>query len=251
MHRFVHLMLPIVLLIFSPPQTAAIEPALFRTSAIATYYAYSGIDCEDVCALLEASFQDITSQFGLVFEGRIEVHVFACQQDFWEAVFPGRPNNHRTTGFADMDRRRIYLASPSDTSVRPASEIQKVPRHELVHILLPHRDFLRREGIAVYLADQLNPVPEALLPVVSEESIRVLFRGFETGDSEMVRAAYNLSGWRERFIYEECFGSRALEFLRDFNSMAPGPDYETLGFDSADAFYAAFTEYLCLHVLET
>ena len=236
-------MLSLLFPVHAAAQALASADVAERTR-VATYYVYSDATLGPVVSIVEDAYAFLSAAFGVVLETPIEVHLFPTQTAFWNRVFPGRENNGRTTGYADAENGRIYLTSPDDTSIKSREEMLKVPLHELTHLFLPHTDTLRREGAAVSLADQLTPAPSGLLPITGEDDIVRLFRGMESSDIDSVRAGYNLAGWRERFVLEECLDGDYRRYLSHYRTQVDRFDWSSLGYPSEVAFYTALSGYI-------
>lgn len=184
------------------------------------------------------SFSDITKKFQLKFEDRIKIIIFNTQNEFWDNVFPEKENNNSTTGFADVEKKIIYLTSPEDNSIKTREEMLKVPTHELVHILLPHPWIDIREGLAVYLADQIqsysaDEIPDNLNSIISYK-----------GSAEKKRRSYTFAGLKIKFIIEECLENDFEKFMEFISTPEKDLDYERIGFNNETEFLNAFREYL-------
>lgn len=196
---------------------------------------YRDIDSDKrVEASLLNMYDNILDDFDMTFEDNIKIIIYKNQAEFWSDTFGG-DNNLTTTGFANHVERTIHITSPTDTSIKSEDKMLKVPVHELVHILLPHNYIEIREGIAVYLSDQLGPytledIPKNLSSTISYE-----------GSVEDIGMQYNFAGYKTKFILEECL-DRDYGLYKSF--MDNPDDYMILGYPSEIEFLKDFKRYL-------
>lgn len=201
-------------------------------------FIFAGEDNVEMKMIVLEAFENINSEFDLDFDDKIEVIIYPTQEEFWTNAFPENKNNNRTTGFADHVNKKIYLTSINDTSIKSREEMLKVPVHELVHILIPHNWIDFREGIAVYLANQLkaynkNDVPSNLSTIINYQ-----------GSLDDVATQYSFAGWKTKFIIEECFANDKIEFLNFIASPDKQLDYSVLGYNDEQEFLDSFRVYL-------
>ncbi len=189
---------------------------------------------------LYRAYERYVELFELTHEGIITINIYKDQPTFWQNTFNG-DNNHATTGFANVSECKIHLTSPKDTSIKSRERMLKVPAHELVHILLPHDYIEIREGVAVYLADQIRDYNIKDIPAILEGIITYRGTVDEIGNS------YNMAGLKTKYIIEECLESdhlKYLEYMEDYNN------YALLGFDRKEDFLEELRQYLIDNALD-
>jgi hypothetical protein len=114
----------------------------------------------------------------------------------------------------------------------------KVPIHELTHVLIPHNWVDFREGIAVYLADQIIPYTKEDIPSNLDSIINY------QGNSEDVKLSYSFAGLKIRFILEECLNDNTEKFLMFISTPDQELNYHQIGYNNEKDFLDAFKEYL-------
>jgi len=137
---------------------------------------YYGDDTQDANKLvntLEDNVKRITETLGITPSGKTNVHVYATQKDFHNAI--GRPNAESWV-VGTVLAGEIHMVSPSNPGPEHDYDgIMAVAVHEFAHIVANEltqqepssRPFLE-EGLATYLAGQESQLPaDAEIPSVS------------------------------------------------------------------------------------
>lgn len=201
-------------------------------------FVFKGESNKEMEEILKRSYVEIVEKFDIDFDKKIEVEIFPTQEKFWQATFPDKENNNSTTGFADHVNNKIYLTSIRDTSVKSREEMLKVPTHELVHILIPHAWVDLREGIAVYLANQLKDFSKEDIPSNLDNLVTY------QGEAEDQKMQYSFAGWKIKFIIEECLNEDYEKFLSFISEPEKELDYSVIGFQLKGDFINKFKLYL-------
>ena len=233
----------ILILACSVIEPAAADPSIVqesenKSSNLNFIYVNAPLD-DRIEKNVNLAYLKILVDFNLAFDSRITFFIYKDQPSFWRETFQNE-NNGITTGFANHVDNIVKLTSPSDTSIKSEADMLKVPVHELVHILLPHNYVEIREGIAVYLADQLKPFSAEDIP--ANLSSLVTYRG----GADSIRMQYNLAGYKAKFMIEECFNMNYAKY-KDF--MNNPEDYTITGYSSESDFLKEFRKYLESRVL--
>lgn len=214
------------------------EQKILEQDYVENRFIFLGEDSEEVREVLYKSFARINSRFNLDFSDKISVTVYPSQVEFWASVFPNNENNNRTTGFADHVNNKIHLTSPNDISIKSKEEMLKVPTHELAHILIPHSWIDIREGIAVYLANQIMPYEKNDIPQNLASLIDY------SGTPESTKMSYSFAGLKIKFIIEECLERDSVKFLEFISNPDEELDYSEIGYVNEKIFLESFREYL-------
>jgi hypothetical protein len=158
-------------------------------------------DYAPLLGTLEESYVRIRDELKPAFSRKVSVYVYPDQRAFVKAAFGWTTVEMNVAGLADHVTSALYITSVYDTC-KPAEHMQKMPIHELTHVIY-HQDVVwLREGIAHYEAGLLTAFDATGLP----QSIPDLrFNGTDKARDE----AYNGAGWIVKYVVDRVLAGDA------------------------------------------
>jgi hypothetical protein len=153
---------------------------------------------------LESNYIRIRNELNPGFNKKVKVYIYPDQLRFVKAVFNWTKVEMAVAGLADNVNNALYITSIYDTC-KPAEHMQRMPIHELTHVIFPQPIVWVREGIANYEAGLLTSFEIGTLPKRIPDLV------FNKGDELMLKS-YNYSGWIVKYIVDVLLEGKVQKF---------------------------------------